>query len=232
MEKINTQNYEDTIKQVLIDDRETARADYAMQQYKTLNPKVEHLKVGDYIFKGKDKSVCFEYKTGTDFLSSTIDSNHLHNQVWHMTQEYDYTCVMVTTYNLERQVQELYYTRGINVNLSRINGIIAELNTVTTVVLCQTQYQAFDEMMRFAGKIIQNKPFKYSWGKKSSNTALNYLSSITGLDTKAENIVKKLKLKTHEDLMNVTYKDLITVELVGDKTARAVLEELGRPYEN
>ena len=38
--------------------------------------------------------------------------------------------------------------------------------------------------------------------------------------------------KTHEDLMNVTYKDLITVELVGDKTARAVLEELGRPYEN
>ena len=73
-----------------------------------------------------------------------------------MTQEYDYTCVMVTTYNLERQVQELYYTRGINVDLSRINGIIAELNTVTTVVLCQTQYQAFDEMMRFAGKIIQN----------------------------------------------------------------------------
>jgi len=32
--------------------------------------------------------------------------------------------------------------------------------------------------------------------------------------------------------MNVTYKELITVELVGDKTARAVLEELGRPYEN
>lgn len=83
MNKINTKNYEDIIAAVKIDDREQDRKEYALNQYANLNPVVEHLDVGDYIFLGYNGvEVVFEYKDNDDFLSSiTGENHHLHNQI-------------------------------------------------------------------------------------------------------------------------------------------------------
>ena len=226
--KINTKQYEPVIKEVLIDDREVARKDYAMEQYAPFNPHIEHLPFGDYIFKGNGISVCFEYKTGSDFLTS-IDhqNNHLHNQIYHMIQEFDYTFVVIECQDIQKQLDKLYYSTGLTTTLAEINGAISEFNLVTTVVHTQTQYQAFDFMMRQAGKIIQEKPFMYKFTKKTGNPALNYLSSIHGIETKAENICNTLNIRTHHDLMNVNKEDLMSVDLIGDKTADKILFELG-----
>ena len=84
--KIKTKKYEKIIESVVIDNREKDRIEFAKEQYAPFNPIVRQLQYGDYIFKGHNGvRVCFEFKTGSDFLTSiSHDSNHLHNQVYGM----------------------------------------------------------------------------------------------------------------------------------------------------
>ena len=234
MNKINTKNYEDIISAVKIDDRETDRKEYALNQYSSLNPSLTHLDSGDYIFIGKNGvKVVFEYKKEDDFISSIVDNPHLHNQTYKMITNYDYSFIIVQCADLISLINDRYYTTGQDISISQINGAVAELSTVSTVLFTQTQYQAFDLMMRVAGKIIRQKPFRYNYGKKSVNSALNYLSGISGIDNLAENICKKLNLRCLDDLLKVSKEELMTVDLIGEKKADKILDEInrGRYYE-
>lgn len=228
MQKINTGKYKDVISNVLIDDRENKRIEYALQQYKDFNPLKSHLEIGDYVFVGNNGvTVVFEYKRGDDFLNSINDENHhLHNQVYDMVTNFDYTFVMVECEDLMRQADELYYSTGISMSLPQINGAISEFSTVSTVLQAQTQYQAFDLMMRTAAKIIQQKPYSYKYGKKTTNSALNYLGSIKGVDDYAEIICRELDLHTHKDLQNLTAKKLMDVKGIGEKKAEKIMKQL------
>lgn len=233
MQQITTKNYEHLIKQVLIDDRENKRVNYAMEQYAPFNPITRHLEIGDYIFIGENNTkVVFEYKTGNDFINSITENNHLHNQTWEMITNYNYTFIIVETPSLKRELDSLYYSTGKDVSLSQINGAITTFNTVSTVLFTETQYQAFDMMMRMAGKIIEMKPLRYKYGKKTTNWALNLLTGMKGIEKIAENIVTTLDLHTLNDLMCLTKKDLLTVPLVGEKTADKILENISKWGEN
>ena len=229
MQKITTDKYEPLIEKVFIDDRENDRKEFALQQYSSLNPYIVHLNIGDYIFKSNNREyVVFEYKTGSDFLNSINDENHhLSNQVYHMVTNFEYTFVIVQTEDLMKDMDELYYSTGISMSLPQINGAIAEFSTTSTVLFVQTQYQAFDLMMRVAGKIFQHKPQRYKYGKKSTNSALNYLSAIKGLDTLAEDICRTLDIRTKKDLDNLTKQELMKVDKVGEKKAERILSEIG-----
>ena len=226
--EINTGKYKDVISNVLIDDRENKRIEYALKQYKDFNPLKSHLDVGDYIFVGNNgRKVVFEYKTGSDFLNSINDENHhLHNQVYDMVTNFDYTFVMVECADLMQQADELYYSTGISMSLPQINGAISEFSTVSTVLQAQTQYQAFDLMMRTSAKIIQDKPYSYKYGKKTTNSALNYLGAIKGVDNYAEIICRKLDLHTHKDLMKLTLADLTSIKGIGEKKAEKIIKQL------
>lgn len=226
--KINTSKYEDVISKVLIDDREKDRIEYAFKQYSSFNPTKCHLDYGDYIFIGENGiKVIFEYKTGNDFLNSiNNETHHLHNQVYDMITNEDYTFVIVECTDLMHEVDVHYFNTGISISLQQINGAISEYSTVSSVLNVQTQYQAFDLMMRIASKIILEKPYRYRFGKKSTNQALNWLSSMKGLDNTAENICKTLNVKTLDDLFKLTKEDLMTVDLVGEKTAEKILNNI------
>lgn len=228
--KIHTKNYEETIKSVAIDDRETNRSDYAMEQYAPFNPSIQHLDTGDYIFTGYNGiKVAFEYKTVEDFLTSIDRSeNHLHNQVYRMIRNYDYCFVIVECKDLEKALTKRFYATGINTTIQEVNGAISDLSTVCTVLWSQSEFGAFDLMMRTAGKMIEMKPFCWKFGKKSVNSALNYLNCIHGLRNKATDIVETLDLHTKKDLDNVTFEDLCQVEGIGKATANMILKELGR----
>ena len=228
MNKINTQQYEGIFSKVYVDDRENKRIDYAMEQYAPFNPIREHLDIGDYIFVGENGvKVVFEYKTGSDFINSITENNHLHNQTYDMITNFEYTFIIVETKDLKKELDSLYYATGKDVSLSQINGAISEYSCVSTVLFTQTKYQAFDLMMRVAGKIIQNKPFKYKFGKKSPNYALNLLSFIRGIDSKAEDIVNTLNLKTRKDITTLTKEDLLQVDGIGEKTAEKIIKNIG-----
>ena len=231
---INTKPYEDVINRVFIDDRETKRIEYACEQYSPFNPLVDRLDIGDYIFESVPENprfelsseyVVFEYKTGQDFLNS-IRNRHLENQVYHMVTNFDYTFVIVECKDLRQELQKLYYSTGIDMSINQVDGAIAEYCTSSTVLFVQTEFQAFDMMMRIAGKIFKHKPIRYKYGKKSSNSALNYLYGMNNIDKKAENIVNTLNITTLDDLMNLTKEDLMTVDLIGEKTAEMILKNI------
>ena len=225
---INTKNYEDIITKVLIDDREQDRIEYALKQFDPFNPSVEHLDCGDYIFIGYNGiEVVAEYKKDGDFLTSVVgDNHHLHNQTYEMITNYDYSFIMVECEDLRKEMEKRYYQTGQDISFAQINGAIAEFNTVSTVLFAQTQYQAFDLLMRMAGKLIKNKPFKYKFGKKTKNSALNYMSAIKGLDKRAETICNELHLTTLEDLLNLTKEDLQKVNGVGNKKAEMIINNI------
>lgn len=227
MKNINTAKYEEIISSVLIDDREKSRIDYALSQYSSFNPVKCHLDIGDYIFVGSNGlKVVWEYKWGNDFLTS-INSGHLHNQVYDMAHNFDYCFVMVESENLREEMQSLYFHSGIDMSFSQVNGAIAEYSTIATVLQTQTRYQAFDLMMRTSAKLILNRPWKYNYGKKSTNWALNILSSMRGLDNKAEVICRTLNLHTLDDVLNLDKEQLVSVKGVGDKLADKILKNIG-----
>ena len=226
--KINTRSYEKIIKSVLIDDREQDRKDEAMEQFASFNPSIEHLRFGDYIFTGYNGvQVCVEFKTGNDFLTS-IDrtTNHLHNQVYDMIHEFDYHFVLIEVEDLNKLCTKRYYQTGLNTSIQEINGVISDLDTVTTVLTSQTRFGSYDLMMRFAGKLIQQKPFMFKYSKKETNAALNYLTAIKGLDKQAIDIVETLNLRTWNDLNNLTIEKLCKVEGIGKVKAANILAEI------
>lgn len=226
--KINTSKYENIIEKVLIDDREKDRIEFALKQYSPFNPLKCHLEYGDYIFIGNNGTrVVWEYKTGSDFLGSINSENHhLHNQVYEMVTNEEYTFVIIECVDLMNELDQLYYSSGISMSLPQINGAIAEFCTVSTVLQAQTRYQAFDLMMRVSGKIILETPFRYKYGKKSTNWALNILGGMKGLEKMAENIVRELDLHTLEDIMNLTKEDLCSVAGIGEKKAEKILRQI------
>ena len=226
--KITTERYEDIIANVLIDSREKTRIDYALKQYAKLNPVVMQLDYGDYAFVGKNGViVVFEYKTGSDFLNSiNSENNHLHNQVYELVTNYDYTFVIVECEDIRDELNELHFSCGVDMSLKQVNGAIAEYCTVSTVLWTHTQYQAFDLMFRVAAKIIQQKPYRYKFGKKSTNAALNYLSAIKGLDKRAEEICRQLNLHSLNDLLNLNIEKLTSVKGIGKKKAEMILNQI------
>lgn len=228
MPKIKTKRYEKIIKQVIIDVHENDRKDFAMEQYAPLNPIIKPLDTGDYVFIGHNGvKVAVEYKTGSDFLTS-IDTaeNHLHNQVYRMIHDYDYNFVMIECDDLSKLVNKRFYQTGVSTSVQEVNGAVSELNLVSTVLTSQSVYGAFDLMMRSAGKVIEQKPFLWKFGKKSVNPALNYLNSVHGLKNKAVDIVDTLGLHTLSDLQNLTVGDLLQVDGVGEVTAELILASI------
>lgn len=224
--KIKTLRYKNIISEVLVDDREGERVDYALTQYSEFNPRKEHLDVGDYIFiSPKGVKVAFEYKTGEDFLTS-ISNNHLHNQYYDLVTNFDYAFIIVECENLMETMQRRYYSTGLDMSLSQVNGAISDFTVASTVLFSQTQYQAFDLMMRVAGKIFINQPLRYKYGKKMENPALNYLSSIRGIHDKAETICATYNIESLYDLMELTSEELILIEGIGEITAEKIMQKI------
>ena len=224
--KINTKPYQNIISEILVDDREGHRIKYALDKYQELNPKKTHLEIGDYIFKSpKNISVCFEYKTGSDFLTS-IDNNHLHNQYYEMIVNYDYPFIIVESDNLMDTLQKRYYQTGLDMSINQVNGAISDYTVNATVLFAQSQFQAFDLMMRVAGKIFINKPVRYKYGKKDKNTALNYLTSIRGMGNKAETICQTYNLHSLSDLLTLDEEKLRNIDGIGKNTAKKILQAI------
>lgn len=226
--RINVKPYEKDIKCVYIDDRENSRVEYALDVYSTLNPIKSHLDIGDYIFESNDgRFVAFEFKTAQDFLNSINgEDNHLHNQVYELMTNFDHRFVIIQCEDMRKELNNLYYSTGIDMSFAQVNGAVAEFNRVCTVVNVQTIYQAFDYMVRQSGKIFRDNEYKWTYGKKSKNSALNYLSAIKGLDKRAEEICNELDLKTLNDLLNLEIDDLTKVKGVGSKKAEMILKNL------
>ena len=190
-------------------------------------PQVRHLKYGDYHYiTNKKRRVVWEYKTGSDFLSS-IQDNHLHNQVYQMKRHYDLTFLIIQVSDWEYLLQSHKRVTGNDISLKRVAGQIAWFNCHTTVLQCKNMTNALYMMKRQSEKLIDDKPLLYKFNKKSPNYAENRLNCVYGISSDtAENITNTLNLKSEKDLMNLTIEDLKLCKDIGIKKAENILQQL------
>ena len=208
---------------VIIDSREQKRIPIAKEYYESqgLNVSIEELSTGDYLF---DNKVVMEFKTFGDFFASITDG-----RLWNESQKQmeNYPIHFVVIHGTNRDYKEAFTHTGIEEK--HINGAIGRLLTYTKIIRgTGTLTDTFELMRITAEKCLDNKTLTRQFGTKSINPAFNVLAytvdDIKGERAKA--IVNHLKLKTIQDVCNLTYEQLISVPGIGDILANKILKAI------
>ncbi len=213
---------------VRIDNRETARiceaAKYYMPKYKI---QIEELEIGDFIFTDKKESAVFEYKSMTDLMWS-INEGRVFNQAIKQSKHFKHHFVIVEWNESEKnKTKKKLKKMGIKMDTQEIYESLAMLSTFTTVLISPSKELSFPLMEKYAQISLEKKAFEKTPENKTNNVVYNFLILIEGIDKiKAHTICKKLNLKTINDLMNVTIKDLIKVPGIGPITAQKIMTSL------
>lgn len=181
----------------------------------------EQLPTGDYIFNDQ---VVMEFKVWSDFMSSITDG-----RLWNESQKQmeHYRLHFVVLHGTNRDYQEAFRHNGLEDKM--ITGAIARLLTYTKIIRgTGTLTDTFELMRVTAEKCLDNKTLTKQFGTKSINPAFNVLAytvdDIKGERAKA--IVNHLKLKTIQDVCNLTYEQLISVPGIGDILANKILKAI------
>ena len=213
---------------VTIDTREQNRIKSATQYYteQGLTVNVEELPIGDYIFTNGTEEVVFEFKLISDFVSS-IQNNRVFNQSINMTENYDYSFVMIHG-DLATRSKCIAMSRNYqHINVYQYIGAISSLNRYVTVLQCYSPYinESYYTMLTQARKCLQQKPIVKKFNRKDKNPCFNWLCYCNyGINAKkAQAITDTLNLHTLSDLQKLTKEDLLTVEGIGEKTAENII---------
>lgn len=216
---------------VIIDSRENNRIESATQYYtkQGLEVSVEELEIGDYIFSDGNNEVVFEFKLISDFITS-IQDGRVFNQAINQAENYDYAFVMIHG-DLHTRSKYIAMSRNYReVNLYQYIGVISSLNRYVTVLQCYSSHinESYYTMMKQAQKCLNNKPIVKKFPKKHKNPALNWLVYCNyGISAKkGTRIVETLNLETLNDLQKLTIQDLTSVEGIGEKTAKKIINRL------
>ena len=216
---------------VYIDSREQSRIKPAMVYYKEqgLNVEVKELEIGDYLFSNGEDSVCFEFKTIQDFVTSIVDGR-VFNEALNQAENYNHHFVVIQGTESER-AKALSISKNYRpVSIFQYHGAIASLNRYTTVIESYTSYlnEAFYRMLVQARKCLSDKPIVRKFPRKDKNPALNWLIYCNyGVSIKkGQLIVDELNLKTLSDLQQLTIGDLTSIKGIGESIATKIIEGL------
>ena len=215
---------------VIIDTRETDRIRPAMFYFSiNNNVSVQELETGDFLFEEDEKQAVFEYKTMSDFINS-VTEGRVFNQAIDQQRQFKNHFVIIEGTEEERKTvtNDLYYSTGLNFTKQQFYGAIARLNTFTTVLRVPDRKTAFEAMEQQAAKCFDGKAIAKVFPKSEGNSAFRFLCyCCQGVGpVTAEKIVDELKLENLEDVMNLTKKDLMNINRIGDATASSILEQV------
>lgn len=228
---------------VLIDSREKDRKDRALAYYngKGHEAHIETLDVGDYLF---NDSVVFEYKEIGDFMSSIMNDS-LFNEAANQSLEYDHHFVVIVG-DVRQYCKESWfylrdkwrndYGRYLNTYLGRYYGALRRLRTFTCPIFCNSEDNAFLEMLLQSSKCLDGKSKFYSNVTRqveSQDPVDVLLCSAKNISVKKANAIRKHHtINTIYDLMNLTVNDFKEVEGLGEITSTNVYEFLHKGEEN
>ena len=215
---------------VIIDTRETDRIRPAMFYFSiNNNVSVQELETGDFLFEEDEKQAVFEYKTMADFINS-VTEGRVFNQAIDQQRQFKNHFVIIEGTEEDRKTvtNDLYYSTGLSFTKQQFYGAIARLNTFTTVLRVPDRKTAFEAMEQQAAKCFDEKAIAKVFPKSEGNSAFRFLCyCCQGVGpVTAEKIVDELKLKNLEDVMNLTKKDLMNINRIGDATASSILEQV------
>lgn len=216
---------------VFIDSREQSRIKQASKYYteQGLTVEVKELPIGDYLFSNGEDSVCFEFKTIADFISS-IQDNRVFNEALNQAENYNHHFVVIQGDESTR-AKCLAFTKNYRpVTIFQYHGAIASLNRYTTVLESYSSFidEAFYKMLVQARKCLSSKPIVRKFPKKTSNSAFNFLCGcIYGINhKKANQIVNTYHLESLHDLMQLDKDKLMEIDGIGEKNAEKILEAI------
>ena len=217
---------------VKIDTREQDRIKSATEYYKSQGLEVEiaELPIGDYIFTDGTEEVVFEFKTVVDFVSS-IQNGKIFNQAINQAENYNYHFVMIYGDDHSRAKALAMSKHYQPVTYYGYLGAIASLNRYTTVIESYSPAinESYYRMLINAKKSLQNKPIVKKFEKKHKNPCFNWLAYCNyGISAKkATKIIETLDLHTLSDLQQLTTKQLMSVDGIGEKNAENIIKNIG-----
>lgn len=212
---------------IIVDSKEQGRVDSALKHYtaKGYDVSVESLPVGDYLFEDK---IVFEYKRLEDFVQS-IKDGRVFNQSISQFENFDYHFVLIETSDKKLQsfLKKSYYT-GHKFTRKQYDGAIQRLNTYTTVIFAASEKKAFELMENQAVKCLDSKYLVKSYPKTTGSPAFKYLCYCVDdvSNKRAELIVDKLDLYNLDDLLKLTYDDLINIKGIGEATSEKIMDAI------
>lgn len=220
---------------LVIDNREdNKRINSATRFFDTYAVEVEQLPIGDYVFEDK---IVFEYKTPSDMVNSIMDGR-IFKQAHNMKQ-YPFSYVIIVgnvADEINKRNEPKYWNKYNKIRTFTIKsylGALARLYTYTNVINVDNNQQAWTLMQYLVEKLldanqdvkaIEKPQFKLT-DPIASFLGCIYVNNSQRLSIKQAVLIREyLHLETLEDLLNVTYEDLVSIKGIGSKTARAVME--------
>lgn len=220
---------------LVIDNREdNKRINSATRFFSTYNVKTDQLPIGDYLFEDK---IVFEYKTPSDMINSIIDGRIFRQT--HNMKQYPFSFVIIVgnvADEINRRNEPKYWNKYNKIRTFTIKsylGALARLYTYTKVIHVNNNQQAWTLMQYLVEKLLEEnkdikaieKPqFKLS-DPIASFLGCIYVNKSQRLSIKQAVLIREhLHLETLQDLLDVTYEDLVNIKGIGSKTAKAVIE--------
>ena len=220
---------------LVIDNREdNKRINSATRFFETYTVKTEQLPIGDYVFEDK---IVFEYKTPSDMINSIMDGR-IFKQAYNMKQ-YPFSYVIIVgnvADEINRRNEPKYWNKYNKIRTFTIKsylGALARLYTYTNVIHVDNNQQAWTLMQYLVEKLLEDnqdiksveKPQFKLTDPIASFLGCIYVNNSQRLSIKQAILIREhLHLKTLEDLLNVTYEDLVGIKGIGSKTAKAVMD--------
>ena len=218
------------ITDIIVDVRERERSVRGTEYYRNNGLKVctRMLPYGDYLFNNK---VVWEYKTVTDFINSIFDDS-VFNEVFNQSNSYEHSFLIIVG-DIDKELLKPYYNNPVVRNRypsmqqyknrirEIVKGAIRRCRTVCNVVTVKNEKEAFQEMLKQSEKCIDNK--KYGGiVRKSKNKELTpfevFLSCIGGIgEVTSKKIIEEFNVQSLDDLMVISYDDLIEHGIKRDK---------------
>lgn len=222
-----------------IDVREkTSRKESAYQFFinKDYNVSVRQLPVGDYIF---DKKIVYEWKTANDMIESIKDAR-VFKQAKRMRQyPYHYIIVVGNVFDeikarysdWENPHYARYRKKGQKTfTVNNYIGGLATLYEIDRVIHVENEHQAFTLMFYMSQNILKKDKQAREVDKpvcKMTDAVSTFLCCIDGVSVKTALLIKNhLQLETLQDLLSVTFSDLIQIRGIGKTTATKIMSEL------
>lgn len=194
---------------------------------------VSQLLIADYVFEDK---VCFEFKTPSDIINSIIDGR-VFRQAEHMNQ-YPYSFVIIVgnvAEEINRRNEPKYWNKYNKIRTFTIKnylGALARLYTYTKVIHVDNNQQCWILMEYLVTKLLEenkvqgiDKPHFKLTDPIASFLGCIYVNKSQRLSLKQAILIREhLHLETLEDLLNISYDDLVGIKGIGSKTAKAVID--------